>query len=378
MRETHVRAPGRDALAGYCGTGREASGGQLFVKFEGKVVTECAYGANGDGTPLTDTTLFPSNCLTKPVVAIALLGLLEQAHVDVCTRVSDILPEDLCWSTGAPSWLPTSSIRIADILNHSAGLLIPSAYELLMVSSDRADQLVTAAPEPQHPGYSDYMGWWIVELLIQQLAGRDAHLHICNEVLVPNELSDGIILSIPKEHLVRYEHRLGVWVGKPPRSVPFLSMMLPEFVARHRPAFSGLITMSALGRFYGLVSDSLALAGPPPMGFPSGHFLRKVLRQNRGTIYDRGLRKYCDFGAGFALDMRRELQADISRDSLGHGGGFIPSIGFVDVHNDVIVAAYLNGMTRDFAQLEFIRSQLVNSVYRDLGVTGTDDVASLW
>jgi hypothetical protein len=106
-------------------------------------------------------------CASKPMVAMAVLSLLERAHLELeHMRVGpDGTPVD---QGGCP---------VADLLWHRSPFVGPTIWEALRYPlGTLEDELCRAAPRTAagggRPGYSDVLAWFVLTRLAEALAGR--------------------------------------------------------------------------------------------------------------------------------------------------------------------------------------------------------------
>ena len=112
------------------------------VLHDGVVVAERYWGDAADGHPIDAGTLLPFASLTKPVVATAVLRLVERGTLSLAVALGDVLPD-------APA--PWGRITVAQLLTHTAGFpeFVPGAVELearLAPASDYVRAALGAAP----------------------------------------------------------------------------------------------------------------------------------------------------------------------------------------------------------------------------------------
>ncbi len=95
-------------------------GVSLTIVDGGDIVHESAYGVReaGSSDPVTTSTLFQACSISKPIVALAMLLLVERGVLDLDTDVNDLLTS---WRVPpAGNWQPRLTLR--QIASHTAGL----------------------------------------------------------------------------------------------------------------------------------------------------------------------------------------------------------------------------------------------------------------
>ena len=122
-----------DAVVGDAIARGELPGAVLHVRARGRVLHEAAFGRASldDDAPLTASHIFPVASLTKPIVAAAILRLVERKKLRVDDPVSTFLPEFarprvlLAYdaATGAMATRPARrAVTVRDLLTHTAGI----------------------------------------------------------------------------------------------------------------------------------------------------------------------------------------------------------------------------------------------------------------
>src|SRR6478735_6983144 len=105
--------PGRMSVYGVPGV-------SLSVIDGGVIVCEGAYGVRENGSPdqVTTSTLFQACSISKPIVALAMLRLVERGVLDLDADVNDVLTS---WRV-PPSGNWQSRVTLRQIASHTAGL----------------------------------------------------------------------------------------------------------------------------------------------------------------------------------------------------------------------------------------------------------------
>jgi CubicO group peptidase (beta-lactamase class C family) len=141
-------------------------GAVMLVARHGKVVWVSAQGKLGPGSadPVKTDSIFRIYSMTKPMVSLALMQMVEEGRLQVTDPVSKFLPEigamkvgtEVTGSDGRPQLLlsdPTRPMTVQDLMRHTAGLvygargtgLVYQAYTAAKIGdrSDSNQQLVT-------------------------------------------------------------------------------------------------------------------------------------------------------------------------------------------------------------------------------------------
>ena len=106
-------------------------------------------------------------CASKPMVAMAVLSLLEQADVELERARVEVTDGRLVDEGGCP---------VADLLWHRSPFVGPTIWEALRFPlgtlEDELSRAARAAADGGRPGYSDVLAWFLLARLATALAGR--------------------------------------------------------------------------------------------------------------------------------------------------------------------------------------------------------------
>ncbi|MEU6120793.1 serine hydrolase domain-containing protein [Streptomyces sp. NPDC047123] len=186
----------RDVLEAHVGKGPGAAPGAVGLVARGDRVEVCAVGsADTDGSaPMARDSLFRIASITKPIVAAAVLMLVEDGRLGLDDPVAPWLPELAApWVVRAPSApvddvVPAARpITVEDLLTFRAGYGFPSDFALPAVRP-LFDELGQGAPEPEHERGPDA---WMAAL------ARVPLLHQPGEAWLYNTCSDiqGVLIA---------------------------------------------------------------------------------------------------------------------------------------------------------------------------------------
>jgi len=117
----------RAALKADVASGKIA-GAYLLVGRHGKVALQEGFGVQGPGqsTPVSDETIFRIFSMTKPVVSVVAMTLVEEGKLDVDAPVSKYLPEyaDLkVWQADGASVPAAKPMLVRHLMSHTSGLI---------------------------------------------------------------------------------------------------------------------------------------------------------------------------------------------------------------------------------------------------------------
>jgi CubicO group peptidase (beta-lactamase class C family) len=327
------------------GDGIHATGAQLYVEHDGRVLCDEAFGA------YQPTSLTSAYCATKPLLPIALAHLVDRGQLDLRVRVRSIAPD--------VTWVPPDA-TIADLLTHEAGLHEPTAALWRMTPRDRRDALL-GPPASRGPAYSEVAAWSALAAVVAVACGVPAVRFVEAEVLEPAGLAHDIVVCPDRAAELARCGRFEVPVaGLPREAVPLLSERLPQQLADVDVAFGGLVSAAGLGRLYTALRRSLC--GEEVHGMPSGRALTSLLRHRRARVWDATLQRPCSFAGGFMVGLDDHGVTDGLPAAIGHTSGIVTTFGLCDLGLDLAVGCCLNGVAMSSDDLSFVRRMVMREV----------------
>lgn len=104
------------------------AGALLIVGRHGKVAYEQSFGTQGPGqtAPITDETIFRVFSMTKPIVSVTAMTLVEEGKLDLDAPVSKYLPEYAnlrVWKADGTSTPATRPMLVRNLMSHTSGLI---------------------------------------------------------------------------------------------------------------------------------------------------------------------------------------------------------------------------------------------------------------
>lgn len=104
------------------------AGAYLLVGRHGKVAFQEGFGVQGPGqtTPVSDETLFRVFSMTKPIVSVTAMTLVEEGKLDIDAPVAKYLPEyaDLkVWKNDGTTTPATRPMLVRHLMSHTSGLI---------------------------------------------------------------------------------------------------------------------------------------------------------------------------------------------------------------------------------------------------------------
>ncbi len=117
----------RQSLKADVASGKIA-GAYLLIGRRGKVAFQEGFGVQGPGqtTPVSDETIFRIFSMTKPVVSVVAMSLVEQGRLDVDAPVSKYLPEYAnlkVWQADGSSVVAAKPMLVRHLMSHTSGLI---------------------------------------------------------------------------------------------------------------------------------------------------------------------------------------------------------------------------------------------------------------
>jgi CubicO group peptidase (beta-lactamase class C family) len=108
--------------------GKKIAGALLIVGRHGKVAYETSVGTQGPGqtAPITDETIFRVFSMTKPIVSVTAMTLVEEGKLDLDAPVSKYLPEFAnlkVWQADGTTKPATRPILVRNLMSHTSGLI---------------------------------------------------------------------------------------------------------------------------------------------------------------------------------------------------------------------------------------------------------------
>lgn len=104
------------------------AGAYLLIGRHGKVAFQEGFGVQGPGqkTPVSDETIFRVFSMTKPIVSVTAMTLVEQGKLDLDAPVSKYLPEYanlVVWQADGTTKPATRPMLVRNLMSHTSGLI---------------------------------------------------------------------------------------------------------------------------------------------------------------------------------------------------------------------------------------------------------------
>jgi CubicO group peptidase (beta-lactamase class C family) len=325
---------------------------QIAVDFAGELVFERAL---GDGATVDSTYVLWSS--TKPLVAVALLQLVEEGRAALDDRVAKHFPEF--------GKLGKERCTILHLLTHRGGFpdsKPATRAELLRISRDWDASLafvcdMEALWEPgTDRGYHQLSAWFVVGELVQRLDGRPLAESLNARVLEPLGVPrDGFCLGRPQDlaappMTVRTRDAKN---APTPREAEFWSD--PTTHAACIPGALGIARARTLAAFYRALLDG----GKAKHGrILSAEMTRTATFPHVVGIRDRTMLRDMPWGLGMHLKHVLPAIDDCGKratpGTFGHGGHFMVNTGWGDPGRNVAAAILSNGLAEPVAGMRAV------------------------
>lgn len=169
----------------------DVPGAAVALLVHGELVSARGFGVAdlGSGAPVTTRTVFNVGSISKPLTAWGVLRLAESGRVDLDRPANRYLKR---WQLRSDDF-PVEEVTVRRLLSHTAGLSLEAVPEY--GPDDDPPSLVQALTDPEHgprlvaaPG-SEYRysggGYMVLQLLVEDVTGRDFTEYMRDEVLRP-------------------------------------------------------------------------------------------------------------------------------------------------------------------------------------------------
>lgn len=343
-------------------------GAQLYVSLSAQPVAHFALGQARPGEPLTLHHRLCWLSSGKPLIAPALMILVEAGRADLDEPVADFIPEFAAEGK--------SNITLRHLLTHTAGIRNAEGASAAPTWNDIIARICRARPERnwipgRRAGYHYTVSWFILAEVIQRISGQTYPSFIHQHLLAPLDCPDANCQLSPAEFdqlgpLLAPMHLLGAH-GLAPH--PTLDSKTEALKCKPGSGMRGPIY--ALGRFYEM------LLGEGRWGtrqILNPRSVSQITRRQRHGMFDETFKFPLDWGLGLIINdpqgrsdhMPYGFGRHASPETFGHGG-LQSSTGFADPRHRLAVAIVFNGQPGEAAHQTRIRATLT-ALYQDLGL----------
>ena len=161
----------------------------LALVKEGKIVWTQAYGYTdiGTGRKMTANTVMRAQSISKSVTAWGIMKLTEEGKLNLDDPIVRYLKD---WKFPESEY-PANKVTIRQLLSHTSGLPLGDVFAIYSPEEPKPslrESLTHSAIHVKEPGsgfsYSN-VGYNLLELLIEEVTGRDFSEYMKNEILSP-------------------------------------------------------------------------------------------------------------------------------------------------------------------------------------------------
>lgn len=200
-------------------------GAYLLIGRKGQVAFQQGFGVQGPGqtTPMSDETIFRIFSMTKPVVAVTAMTLVEEGKLNLDAPVSDYLPafKDIkVWQKDGDPVPATKPMLIRHLMSHTSGIIYSFIQPQLPISKawvaggeqrqdlsakDWSEQVVAKLPMAAEPGaaWNYSQGLDVLGGVIEKITGQTLEQAIRERVTGPLGMTDTGFIQ-PKDKAPRF------------------------------------------------------------------------------------------------------------------------------------------------------------------------------
>ncbi len=347
------------------------TGCQLFATIAGRTVADLALGDRREATigepalPMVPETIVLWLSSTKPVVATAVLQLVEAGKLALDRPVADWLPKFAVEGKEA--------ITIRHLLTHTGGFRHvhigwpESSWEEIIVRICAA-RLERDWVVGQKAGYHPFTSWYILGELVRIASGQPLPEYVRSRILKPLGMVDSWI-GMPREQYRAYGDRMAKLIDTERPQHPPFRYANEQGATDCIPGGNGVGPMRELVAFYEML---LGGGERNAVRVLEAETVRQMTSRQREGMFDVTFKTTVDWGLGVILDSKRYGVENVpygygryaSDGTFGHGGSQ-SSVGFADPAHGLAVGCYFNGMPGEAAHQTRMRAVL-DALYEDL------------
>lgn len=345
----------------------EIVGGQVVASIDGTRVVEWAFGEARPGAAMTERSLPPWYCCTKPLGAVAIEQLVEKRKLALDAPVADYL-----------SWFADSgkgTITTRHLLTHTAAIPFDAdpVQGCYLANDDEIRRRIAATQvDPSRVGtevnYGFWWSWFVLADIVQAITGSPYADVIRANVQETAGMSQ-THLTFTDESFDAHEADLAFVYdcqSATPRPTSFFTTR--DTSTKLIPAAGARGPMRDLAGFFETLLASRRGDGSllsPASARELTTRCRTGLREQHGVVVDWAL--------GFEAESRKydpprstSFSTFCSDDTFGHKG-LGTTFGFADPETGLVVAAFLNGQAIG-AKGTSRSIELADALHHDLGL----------
>lgn len=358
-------------------------GANVLVSRRGRIACFESVGRRDPGVdePMQGNAIFRIYSMTKPIVSVAVMMLMEEGRLLLNEPASKYLPElahfkvavesgETGRSGGATAFVPAArAITIQDLLRHTSGLtyefrgtgVVPKAYmeaKIFRRNQTNAEQVATLGSLPlvAHPGTEWHYGRStdVLGRLIEVIAGQSLGAFLQERILGPLGMVDTGFHVPASEH-----HRIAEPFPVDPDSGAKVSLLAVREPVVFESGGGGMVsTARDYARFLHMLScggtlGSVRLLGRKTVELMTSDHLGPITGASDLLMPGYG------FGLGFAVRTSRGIAASPGSVGQYYWGGMGGTTFWVDPAEQLYVIL----MAQAPGQREYYRALLRNLVY---------------
>jgi len=342
---------------------REVSWGwQAWVQLGDTVVLDEARGVDGIRRPLRTDSLHRLYCVGRPFTAVAIATLVDAGTVSFETPLAQVID--------GLDGRALGRLTVAELLSHRGGFEPIGAQTFaVLLEDDRRDAVLALEPNsPAGPvaAYDEYIGWFLLGLVIEAATGISWRAYLREAVLAPLGLTDDVFPGFDDDPWLAHGDRVAVNVdlmtGAP---VPFLSDGAHYVARQSEPAIGVYASMRGVGGLYTALARCLD-------GTDGGIVRSETLAAMTTPATERGwdvrMRRDAAYGLGFMVGLAdHNFGRNVSAGAFGHGG-FRDYGAFFDPTHELIAAIQYVGIIDVERSGGFGREERFEQLYEQLGL----------
>lgn len=361
-------------------------GAVALIARHGQVVLHRAVGQQnpGDGTPMELDSIFRIYSMTKPLVSVAVMQLMERGQLLLSDPVAQHLPEfanvpvatqvDGETVLRAPKTQPT----VQDLLRHTAGLTyeilgndpIQTQYAKARLGSREHTNLQFAQALAQIPYRFEPGTVWeysratdLLGALVERVSGQTLGMFLHDNILAPLGMLDTAFVVPPAQH-----HRIAEpFTHDPDGGVPMRLMDIRKAAPMEAGGAGLASTAMDYARFLqcllsgGAAPDGKTILGPATVRYMTADHLGSIEPYRAGRSGEL-LPPGHGFGLGFAVRTHEGIASMAGSKGLYYWGGIAGTTFFVDPAKDFFAILMLQAPN----QRDYYRPLFRNLVYAAL------------
>ena len=361
-------------------------GAVVLVARHGKIALfeSLGYQRADDETPMTRESLFRIYSMTKPVVSVAVMMLMEQGKLLLGDPIAKYLPEFaeqmvLVNANGQSELQPVGQgATIQDLLRHTAGLtyeflgnsLLQKQYIQARIRTDLRDRsnadftpVLAGLPLFAQPGsvWEYSRGTDVLGRLVEVLSGQTLGQHLREQILKPLGMLDTAFSVRPEDHA-----RIAEPFARDPDGAPQMRVFDVRKPVAFESGGGGLVsTAKDYARFLQFMLnrgelDGVRLLGPSIVDLMTSDHLGGIPVNAGGSraLLPQGY----GFGLGFAVRTAKGVSTVPGSVGMYYWGGLAGTTFFVDPVEDLFAMLMVQAPN----QREYYRHLLRNMVYSAL------------